>query len=163
MAEPATIKRTRKRNDIATLRTLLPYLWPRESMELRLRVAAAIVLLIAAKGVNVAVPWFYKMAVDALTGAGAAVAVPVFILVAYGVARVSAQAFGELRDAVFAKVAQRAIRKAALETFRHLHRLSLRFHLDRRTGEISRAIERGTAGIEFVLNFMLFNVLPTVL
>jgi ATP-binding cassette subfamily B protein len=163
MAEPAATKRTRKRNDIATLRTLLPYLWPRDNLELRVRVAAAVVLLIAAKGVNVAVPWFYKMAVDALTGAGAAVAVPVFILIAYGVARVSAQAFGELRDAVFAKVAQRAIRRAALETFRHLHRLSLRFHLDRRTGEISRAIERGTAGIEFVLNFMLFNVLPTFL
>jgi ATP-binding cassette subfamily B protein len=163
MAEPAATKRTRKRNDIATLRTLLPYLWPRDNLELRVRVAAAVVLLIAAKGVNVAVPWFYKMAVDALTGAGAAVAVPVFILIAYGVARVAAQAFGELRDAVFAKVAQRAIRHAALETFRHLHRLSLRFHLDRRTGEISRAIERGTAGIEFVLNFMLFNVLPTVL
>ncbi len=162
MAEPAPTERTRKRNDIATIRTLLPYLWPRDNIELRVRVAAAIVLLVAAKGVNVAVPWFYKTAVDMLTGPGAAVAaVPVFILVAYGVARVSAQAFGELRDAVFAKVAQRAIRKAALETFRHLHRLSLRFHLDRRTGEISRAIERGSAGIEFLLNFMLFNVLPT--
>lgn len=162
MAEPAAPEPTRKRNDIGTIRTLLPYLWPRDSLELRVRVAAAIVLLVAAKGVNVAVPWFYKTAVDMLTGPGAAVAaVPVFILVAYGVARVAAQAFGELRDAVFAKVAQRAIRKAALETFRHLHRLSLRFHLDRRTGAISRAIERGSAGIEFLLNFMLFNVLPT--
>ena len=164
MPGPAVTDRTRPRNDIATIRTLLPYLWPRDSLELRLRVVAAIVLLVAAKGVNVAVPWFYKTAVDVLTapGSGAAVAaVPVFILVAYGVARVSAQAFGELRDAVFAKVAQRAIRKAALQTFRHLHSLSLRFHLDRRTGEISRAIERGSAGIEFLLNFMLFNVLPT--
>jgi ATP-binding cassette, subfamily B, heavy metal transporter len=172
MAEPAatepTPKRkepTRRRNDIETIRTLLPYLWPRDSLELRIRVAAAIVLLVAAKAVNVAVPWFYKIAVDVLTEpaatAATAVAVPVFILIAYGGARVAAQAFGELRDAVFAKVAQRAIRRAALETFRHLHQLSLRFHLDRRTGAISRAIERGSAGIEFLLNFMLFNVLPT--
>ncbi len=164
MADPAATPRTLKRTDIATIRTLLPYLWPRDNLELRIRVVAAVVLLVAAKAVNVAVPWFYKGAVDALTppGGAAIVAVPVFILVAYGVARVFAQAFGELRDAVFAKVAQRAIRKAALETFRHLHGLSLRFHLDRRTGEISRAIERGSAGIEFLLNFMLFNVLPTL-
>jgi ATP-binding cassette, subfamily B, heavy metal transporter len=161
MAEPAATEQTRTRNDIATIRTLLPYLWPRDNIELRVRVVAAIVLLVAAKAANVTVPWFYKIAVDILTEPGAIAAVPVFILVAYGVARVSAQAFGELRDAVFAKVAQRAIRKAALETFRHLHRLSLRFHLDRRTGAISRAIERGSAGIEFLLNFMLFNVLPT--
>ncbi len=169
MADPAAThatrprpETTRKRNDLATIRTLLPYLWPRDSLELRVRVVAAIALLVAAKAINVAVPWFYKMAVDALTDpAAAVVAVPVFILVAYGAARVSAQAFGELRDAVFAKVAQRAIRKAALQTFCHLHGLSLRFHLDRRTGEISRAIERGSAGIEFLLNFMLFNVLPT--
>lgn len=164
MADPAATPRTLKRTDIATIRTLLPYLWPRDNLELRIRVVAAVVLLVAAKAVNVAVPWFYKGAVDALTppGGAAIAAVPVFILVAYGVARVFAQAFGELRDAVFAKVAQRAIRKAALETFRHLHGLSLRFHLDRRTGEISRAIERGSAGIEFLLNFMLFNVLPTL-
>jgi ATP-binding cassette, subfamily B, heavy metal transporter len=164
MADPAATPRALKRTDIATIRTLLPYLWPRDNLELRIRVVAAVVLLVAAKAVNVAVPWFYKGAVDALTppGGAAIAAVPVFILVAYGVARVFAQAFGELRDAVFAKVAQRAIRKAALETFRHLHGLSLRFHLDRRTGEISRAIERGSAGIEFLLNFMLFNVLPTL-
>ncbi len=151
--------------DLGTLATLLPYLWPREAWPLRLRVIAAVVFLVAAKGINVAVPWFYKQAVDGLAGAGAAaiVAVPVTMLVAYGVARVLAQMFGELRDAVFARVAQRAIRQAALETFRHLHRLSLRFHLDRKTGEVSRAIERGTSGIEFLLSFMLFNVLPTLL
>ncbi len=154
-----------RQGDLRTIATLLPYLWPPGETELRLRVVVAVLFLVAAKGVNVAVPIFYKHAVDLLTpGSGAQlVAVPIMLVVAYGVARVLAQAFGELRDALFAKVAQRAIRQAGLRTFEHLHRLSLRFHLDRRTGAISRAIERGTKGIEFVLNFMLFNILPTLL
>jgi len=133
-------------------------------MELRLRVVVAIALLVGAKAVNVTVPLFYKEAVDLLSAEQATlVAVPLALLVGYGLARVLALAFGELRDAVFAKVAQRAIRTVALKTFRHLHALSLRFHLDRQTGGVSRAIERGTKGIEFLLNFMLFNVLPTLL
>ncbi|MDZ3836044.1 MAG: ABC transporter ATP-binding protein/permease [Rhodospirillales bacterium] len=153
------------RADLATIRTLIPYLWPKGEPGLRLRVVIAVVFLVAAKGFNVSVPWFYKGVVDALspTGAAAAVVVPVFLLVAYASARVLAQTFGELRDGVFAKVAQRAIRQAGVRTFRHLQGLSLRFHLDRRTGAISRAIERGTKGIEFLLSFMLFNVLPTIL
>ena len=152
------------RNDFNTIRILLPYLWPRDLFEFKVRVVAAVALLIAAKATNVAVPVFYKYAVDALNSETAAVvAVPVVLLIAYGLARVLSQAFGELRDAVFAKVAQRAIREAGLKTFRHLHKLSLRFHLDRKTGGVSRAIERGTKGIEFLLNFMLFNVLPTLL
>ena len=153
------------RSDLEALATLAPYLWPKDAPALKRRVVAAVVFLVAAKAVNVIVPFFYKDAVDQLTpnAATAAVAVPVLLLVAYGVARVLAAAFGELRDAVFARVAQRAIRQAALETFRHLHRLSLRFHLDRKTGEISRAIERGSHGIEFLLSFMLFNVVPTLL
>jgi ATP-binding cassette subfamily B protein len=151
------------RKDLATLRTLLPYLWPRESLDLRLRVLLAILFLVAAKGVNVTVPLFYKRAVDALSPEVAAAAVvPIALIVGYGLARVLAQAFGELRDAVFARVEQRAVRRAALGTFEHLHRLSLRFHLDRKTGGISRAIERGVRGIEFLLNFMLFNILPTL-
>jgi ATP-binding cassette subfamily B protein len=151
------------RKDLSTLRTLLPYLWPAGSPDLRLRVVIAILFLIAAKGVNVTVPMFYKKAVDALSAdVAAAVAVPVALIVAYGLARVLAQAFGELRDAVFARVEQRAVRQAALQTFEHLHRLSLRFHLDRKTGGISRAIERGVRGIEFLLDFMLFNILPTL-
>jgi ATP-binding cassette subfamily B protein len=166
--------------NLKTISTLLPYLWPKGETELRVRVVAALFLLLLAKGANVVVPVFFKEAVDALTPAGAAgaggaaqasgavggaeiaVAVPVAVILAYGLARVLAQAFGELRDAVFAKVAQRAIRQAGLNTFRHLHMLSLRFHLDRRTGAVSRAIERGAKGIEFLLNFMLFNVLPTL-
>jgi ATP-binding cassette subfamily B protein len=122
------------------------------------------VLLAAAKGTNVVVPIFYKQAVDSLSGnVSGIVVVPVALLIAYGLARVLAQAFGEFRDAIFSRVAQRAIRLAGLNTFRHLHRLSLRFHLGRKTGGISRAVERGTKGIEFLLRFMLFNVIPTLL
>jgi len=121
-------------------------------------------LLALAKVTNVCVPIFYKHAVDALsTETSVVLVVPVALLIGYGLARILAQAFGELRDAVFAKVAQRAIRLAGLKTFEHLHRLSLRFHMDRKTGGISRAVERGTKGIEFLLSFMLFNVLPTLL
>lgn len=153
------------RADLGTIRTLLPYLWPVGRLDLRRRVVLALLLLVAAKGANVVVPVFYKQAVDAITGAGAAalIVVPVALLIAYGVARVLALAFGEMRDAVFARVAQYAVRAAGLKVFRHLHRLGLRFHLNRRTGGVSRAIERGIKGIEYVLNFMLFNVLPTIL
>ena len=152
------------RNDLDTIRALLPYLWPAGAPEMRLRVVIALGLLVLAKGANVVVPIFYKYAVDALAAeTGAVLAVPVGLLVAYGLTRVMAQAFGEIRDAVFAKVAQRSIRLAGLSAFRHLHRLSLRFHLDRQTGGVSRAIERGTKGIEFVLAFMVFNILPTLL
>ncbi len=150
--------------DIRTIKTLLPFLWPRESLELRARVVIALVLLAGAKIANVTVPIFYKDAVDSLSGAGgAAVVVPVTLILAYGMLRVLAQLFGELRDAVFTKVGQRAIRQAGLRTFQHLHALSLKFHLDRKTGGIARAIERGTRGIEFLLNFMLFSILPTLL
>ncbi len=163
--DPAS--RQRAKSDLATVRALMPYLWPRGAPELRRRVAVAILFLVLAKATNVYIPILYKEAVDALTsptaGAAAAViAVPVSLLVAYGIVRVLSLAFGELRDAVFAKVAQRAIRTVALSTFGHLHGLAMRFHLDRQTGGLSRAIERGTKGIEFLLTFMLFNVLPTL-
>jgi len=152
------------RNDLNTVRALLPYLWPTGEAGIRARVLLALVLLIAAKATNVAVPIFYKHAVDVLGGeTSAAVAVPIALLLGYGLCRVLAHAFGELRDAVFARVAQRAIRRAGLKTFRHLHQLSLRFHMNRKTGGISRAVERGTKGIEFLLRFMLFNILPTVI
>ena len=155
---------TRRRNDLRTIRTLLPYLWPKNAVEMRLRVVVALVFLTVAKGITVGVPIIYKFAVDAIaTPVDAVVIVPVALLIAYGLARVTAQAFGELRDAVFAKVAQRAIREAGLRTFRHLHKLAMRFHLDRQTGGLSRAVERGTKGIDFLLNFMLFNVIPTLM
>jgi ABC-type transport system involved in Fe-S cluster assembly fused permease/ATPase subunit len=151
-------------NDLKTIRTMLPYLWPSDAPGLRARVIVAMALLVAAKAANVVVPMFYKGAVDALGGkVNAIIAVPIALLIGYGLARVLSQAFGELRDAVFTRVAQRAIREAGLKTFRHLHRLSLRFHLERKTGGVTRAVERGTKGIEFLLRFMLFNILPTLL
>lgn len=156
------------KKDLRTIGTLLPYLWPDEAPNLRMRVVVALVLLAASKLTNVVVPVFYKQAVDALGGDSQAdiatvVVVPVMLLVAYGVARILAQAFGELRDAIFTRVAQRAVRYAGLKAFRHLHRLSLAFHMSRKTGRVSRAVERGTKGIEFLLRFTLFNILPTLL
>jgi ATP-binding cassette, subfamily B, heavy metal transporter len=142
---------------------LIPYLWPRDAIELRLRVVAALVLLAGAKLVNISVPFLYKHAVDTLGGKNGLVVVPVMLIVAYGAARVCSQGFNELRDAVFAKVEQRAIRRLALSTFRHLHSLSLRFHLDRRTGGLARAVSRGTQAVDFLLTFILFNIVPTVI
>ena len=150
------------RSHMHTIRTLLPYLWQR-SLEMRARVVLAIFLLVLAKVANVYVPILYKQAIDILGADQAAIiVVPVGLLIAYGILRITTVAFGELRDAVFAKVAERAIRMVSLSVFEHLHRLSLRFHLERRTGGLSRAIERGVKGIEFLLTFMLFNILPTL-
>ncbi|MFA5242113.1 MAG: ABC transporter ATP-binding protein/permease [Sulfuricella sp.] len=148
---------SKNRNDWKTIRTLLPYLW-----EFKGRVVLAILLLLAAKVANVAVPLVLKDIVDALDQPRAMLALPVFLLLAYGMLRFMSTLFGELRDAVFAKAAQRSVRRVALKVFRHLHELALRFHLERQTGGISRDIERGTRGIGFLLNFMLFNILPTM-
>ena len=142
----------------STIRTLLPYL-----LEFKGRVVLAVVLLVLAKLANVAVPLALKEIVDVMNHPQAALAVPVALVVAYGLLRLFSALFGELRDAVFAKVTQRAIRQVALKVFTHLHSLSLRFHLDRQTGGISRDIERGTKGISFLLTFLLFNILPTLL
>ncbi len=150
---------------LRALKGLRPYLWPRDSFELRLRVVLAMLLLVAGKLVTITIPFFYKAAIDALArpaAASAIIAVPVGVILAYGAARVMSQGFNQLRDAVFAKVEQRAVRKIALSVFRHIHSLSLRFHLERRTGGLARAIERGTAGIEFLLSFLLFNIVPTL-
>ena len=141
-----------------TIRTLLPYL-----LEFKGRVVLALGMLILAKLANVAVPLVLKEIVDVMNKPKAMLFVPVFLVVAYGLLRLFSTLFGELRDAVFAKVTQRAIRRVALKLFVHLHNLSLRFHLERQTGGVSRDIERGTKGISFLLNFMLFNILPTLL
>ncbi|EWY37445.1 metal ABC transporter permease [Skermanella stibiiresistens SB22] len=162
--EMTQFTRTRKLGERETVRSLLPYLWPRGESELRFRVVVAMVCLIIAKLANVYVPILYKHAIDALgTTAGTAVVLPIGLILAYGLARVLSLAFGELRDAIFAKVAQRSIRAVALNVFRHLHALSLRFHLERQTGGLSRSIERGTRAIQTLLSFMLFNILPTLL
>ena len=146
------------RADWSVVRTLLPFL-----LEFKGRVALAVTLLVLAKLANVAVPLALKEIVDLMNHPQAALAVPVALVIAYGVLRLFSTLFGELRDAVFAKVTQRAIRRVALKVFIHLHSLSLRFHLERQTGGISRDIERGTKGISFLLTFLLFNILPTLL
>ncbi|MEQ1629269.1 MAG: ABC transporter ATP-binding protein/permease [Gallionella sp.] len=146
------------RNDWQTIRSLLPYLW-----EFKARVVIAMGLLVFAKLANVTIPLALKQIIDALDSSHAVLVVPVFLIVGYGLLRLFSTLFGELRDAVFAKVTQRAIRRVALQVFEHLHSLSLRFHLDRQTGGVSRDIERGTRGIGFLLNFTLFNILPTLL
>ena len=152
------------RSDLKTLRTLIPYLWPKDNREIKFRVLIALLFLALAKGISAGAPILYKLTIDAISDNQAVIIiVPVGIILSYGLARTLSLAFGEFRDAVFAKVAQRAIRKAGLKTFRHLHKLAMRFHLDRQTGGLSRAVERGTKGIDFLLNFMLFNVIPTLL
>jgi ATP-binding cassette, subfamily B, heavy metal transporter len=150
----------RFRDELRALRSLAPYLWPREAAGLRVRVVLAVAFMVAGRLVSITVPFLYKHAVDALTPRKAAIAVPVVLIVGYGLARVMAQGFNELRAAVFSPVTQRAVRRLSLSAFAHVQRLALRFHLERRTGGLARAIERGTAGIDFLLSFMLFNVLP---
>ncbi|WP_333839823.1 ABCB family ABC transporter ATP-binding protein/permease [Pelomicrobium sp.] len=144
--------------DWRTLRRLLPYLW-----EFRGRVAAALAFLLAAKLANVAVPLVLKEIVDALSGSQALLAVPLALLVAYGALRLSTTLFTELREIVFARVTHRAARRLALEVFRHLHSLSLRFHLDRQTGGLSRDIERGVRGITSLMSYTLYSILPTLI
>jgi len=160
----------RPASEAGTLRAILPYLWPEGRADLKLRVVLSMIALVTAKVVTVTVPFAYKAAVDRLAGAGdttdgaaAAVAVPVALIVAYGFGRVMMVALQQVREALFAKVGQNAVRSLANKTFAHLHRLSLRFHLERRTGGLSRVIERGTKGIEIILRFSLFNTFPTIL
>lgn len=149
-------------NHWATLKTLAPYLWPRGRGDLKRRVVLSLLALVAAKVISINVPFLLKGAVDALN-APTAVLLPVGFIVAYGFARFASDAFGELRDVLFVRVGQGAMRVLALNTFRHLHAMSLRFHLERRTGGLNRAIERGIKGIDFLLRFTLFNILPTLL
>ncbi|WP_175185025.1 ABCB family ABC transporter ATP-binding protein/permease [Achromobacter animicus] len=160
MNSPET--RPGKGGGLATLRTLFPYLWPPGKTGLKVRVVAALLCLFAAKAATVYVPLLYKQAVDELgKGAPGTVTVPLGLILAYGTARVLSLLFSELRDAIFARVGQHAIRSVGLQIFRHLHGLALRFHLARQTGGLNRAIERGTKGIQTLLSFLLFNILPT--
>ncbi len=143
--------------DWATIRNLLPYLW-----EYRGRVLAAIAFLVLAKAANVGVPIILKQIVDSLDRDRALLMVPLALLVAYGALRLSTTLFTELREFLFAKVTQRAVRKIALQVFRHLHALSLRFHLHRQTGGLTRDVERGQRGISTLISFTLFSILPTL-
>ena len=160
--------RAMARSGIRTIRSLLPYLWPKGDPGARVRVVIAGVFLILAKVATVYVPIVYARAIDALApkaaGAGFGIAVvPVALILAYAGLRIASSGFGELRDAVFAAVQQRAARKVSVATFEHLHRLSLRFHLDRQTGGLSRTMDRGMNGIQSVLRLAVFNIIPTVI
>ncbi len=146
-----------------TIKTLGIYLWPNGQFELKIRVLIAILFLVGAKVLNVYVPFLLKTAIDRFSLKDGPLVLPLAVIVSYALARILVQTFGEIRDLVFAKVAQHAQRTIALNTFKHLHSLSLEFHLSRQTGGLSRVIERGTRGIQFVLNFMTFNILPTLL
>ncbi|HUF45539.1 MAG TPA: ABC transporter ATP-binding protein/permease, partial [Aestuariivirgaceae bacterium] len=159
----------REKGQWETLLAVLPYLWPPGRFDLKLRVVAAFLALVLSKVITVATPFAFKYAVDRLTDvtegreAVIAVVVPVALILAYGAGRVTMVAFAQLRDALFAKVGQSAVRELAVKTFRHLHALPLRFHLERRTGGLSRIIERGTKGVDTILRYSLFNSFPTVI
>lgn len=145
-----------------------PYLWPAGHPGIKLRVVLAMLALLAAKVVAVSTPLLYRAAVDGLGGEAQDAAWmlglgAVGLTVAYGMARLLANAFQQLRDAIFARVGQRALRQLALETFTHIHRLSMRYHITRKTGGLSRIIERGVKGVEFLLRFLLFSIGPLVL
>jgi ABC-type transport system involved in Fe-S cluster assembly fused permease/ATPase subunit len=158
MAHDAAPAGRLKGNEWRALGTLLPYL-----LEYKWRVGIALAFLVGAKLTNVAVPLVMKQVVDSLDPSVQAVAVPVALLAIYGLLRFSTTLFGELRDVVFVRVAQRAIRRVALGVFRHLHSLSLRFHLERQTGGMTRDIERGTRGISTLLSYMIFSIIPVIL
>ncbi len=154
-----------RRSAWRTIRKVAPYLWPKEPRWVKVRVILALVLLLLSKAVAVYTPVLYKGAVDALAAEG----VPPLALgaigltVAYGVARLMTVGFQQLRDAAFAPVTQRALRRLALETFEHIHRLSMRYHITRKTGGLSRIIERGVKGVEFLLRFLLLSFGPLIL
>jgi len=152
---------------LQTLTNLWPYIWPSNRPDLKNRVLLAIAALVVAKVVTVLSPYFFAWASDALTGSTADLppylVAPVMLVLAYNLARVLAVAFNQLRDALFARVGQHAVRQLSILTFRHLHQLSLRFHLSRRTGGLSRVIERGVKGIESIVRFTILNGIPTIL
>lgn len=160
-----------KGSTLTTIRNLWPYIWPQDRTDLKFRVVLAIFAMVLGKIVTVLVPYSYKWATDALVtpaangglGLPAFLVTPVMLVVAYGVGRLLMMGFSQLRDALFARVGQHAVRRLAFRTFVHMHELSLRFHLRRRTGGLSRIIERGVKGIETIVRFTILNSIPTVI
>ena len=154
-----------RRSGMRTIMRVAPYLWPKDRMDIRLRVVGSLLFLILSKVLSIYSPFLYGAAVDALSDGG----MPLFalgavgLIVAYGGARIILRGFEQLRDVVFAVVGQRALRRLALETFVHIHRLSMRYHITRKTGGLSRIVERGVKGVEFLLRFLLFSMGPLVL
>lgn len=157
-------------NPFGTLKNLWPYMWPADRPDLKMRVLWATLFLLLSKLVLISVPYFFKWATDALNGKPdvvewmpALIATPVMLVIAYNVVRIVQWGFNQLRDALFARVGQHAVRQLAYKTFVHMHELSLRFHLERRTGGLSRVIERGTKGIETIVRFTILNTAPTLI
>jgi ATP-binding cassette, subfamily B, heavy metal transporter len=150
-----------------TMKGLLPLLWPKGRGDLKARVVLALLLLVGSKIITVLTPYAFKWATDGLAASKgleiALLSIPLFMVLAYGVGRIMMVVFAQMRDAIFAKVGQRAVRELSFSTFRHLHALSLKFHLERRTGGLSRIISRGINGVDSVLRFSLFNTFPTAL
>ncbi len=166
MSADSDIARDERRSGWRTIRKVGPYLWPEGQDWVKRRVVFALGFLALSKLISVGTPFLYKWAVDALSGEEGASNLllgAVGLTVAYGVARLMTTGFQQLRDAIFAKVGQRALRRLALETFTHIHRLSLRYHITRKTGGLSRIIERGVKGVDFLLRFMLFSIVPLIL
>ena len=157
-------------NPFGTLKNLWPYMWPSDRPDLKMRVLWATLFLLLSKFVLISVPYFFKWATDALNGQPdvvawlpAMIATPVMLVIAYNAVRIVQWGFNQLRDALFARVGQHAVRQLAFKTFVHMHELSLRFHLERRTGGLSRVIERGTKGIETIVRFTILNTAPTLI
>ncbi|CAI7646894.1 unnamed protein product [Penicillium viridicatum] len=168
LSEPMAGKQEQRKADWAIMKEMAKYLWPKNDWGTKLRVSTALSLLIGAKILNVEIPFYFKNIVDSMnvdfaTLGGTAYTVAGSMIIAYGVTRIGATLFQELRNAVFASVAQKAIRKVASNVFEHLLRLDLNFHLSRQTGGLTRAIDRGTKGISFLLTSMVFHVVPTAL
>ena len=150
-----------------TINLLAPFLWPKDKKGMKARVVIAVSCLFLAKAANVGTPPILGYAVDSLTelseGINVYMLIPLALIISYGIARIAALGFGELRNAIFSKVAQNAITQLTLNTFKHLHSLSLQFHLGRQTGALSKFIDRGTKGVNFLLTYVLFNVIPTII
>lgn len=157
----------------STIAALWPYIWPKDRTDLKVRVAGALVILVLAKVLTVCIPFLYKWATDALvspanaagdkSGLALIVAAPIMLVIAYGVGRILLNAFNQLRDALFARVSENAIRKLGHRAFVHMHRLSLRFHLQRRTGGLSRTMDHGMKGIDSIVDHIILNTFPTLL
>jgi len=150
-----------------TIQLLFPFLWPKNHNGLKIRIVLAIVFLLLSKITNLISPPILGSVVDSLTdlteGMHELTIIPIALIIAYGLSRIATKLFGELRNAIFSKVSQNAIRQLTLNTFAHLHSLSLQFHLNRKTGALSKFIDRGTKGVDFLMNYVLFNVIPTII
>jgi len=159
----ATAELPKDKGSFSILWRFLPMLWPKGEPELRLRVVVALVLVLAGKAISLVMPFAYKAVVDAMSGDKAAFAAVAMLVFAYAAARFGAVLTDNLRNAIFEKVGQDAARRLAARVFRHIHSLSLRFHLERRTGSLSKIVERGTKSIDMMLYFLLFNIAPTII